>query len=73
DLGILASTDQVALDQACLDLVNKAPWINDVDKHVDLSKADKFTARWPYTRGEVQLVHGEALGMGSRKYELKKI
>lgn len=73
DLGILASTDPVALDQACLDLVNKAPWINDADKNVDLSKVDKFTARWPYTRGEVQLSHGEALGMGSRQYKLVEI
>lgn len=75
DLGILASTDPVALDQACLDLVNQAPWINDAEKgrHVDLSKQDKFTVRWPHTRGEVQLVHGEALGMGTRTYELKRI
>ena len=75
DLGILASTDPVALDQACFDLVNQAPWINGADKGkgVDLSKPDKFTARWPHTRGEVQLAHAEWLGMGSRKYELKKI
>ena len=73
DLGILASYDPVALDQACFDLVNQAPWINDADKRIDKSKADKFTARWPHTRGEIQLSHGEWLGMGSRQYELKKI
>ena len=70
DQGILASTDPVALDQACFDLVNKAPCL---DSRMDKAAPDKFTARWPHTRGDVQLSHGEWLGMGSRKYELKKI
>ncbi len=70
DLGILASTDPVALDQACFDLVNKAP---SLDPKLDGDAPDKFTARWPNTRGDVQLSYGEELGMGSRKYKLEKI
>lgn len=68
DIGILASTDPVALDQACFDLVAKAPLLDGGP-----AKADKFTARWPHTCGQVQLSYGEALGLGSRQYELKKI
>lgn len=69
DIGILGSTDPVALDQACLDLVNKAPALDP-----KLSGAeDKFKALRPNTRGEVQLKYGEEIGLGSREYELKHI
>ena len=70
DLGILASTDPVALDQACLDLVNAAPSLN---PKADPAAPDKFTARWPHTLGTIQLAYGEELGLGSRQYSLKKI
>ena len=70
DLGILASMDPVALDQACFDLVNKAPAF---DPKIADAKTDKFTARWPHTKGEVQLSYGEAIGLGSREYKLEKI
>ena len=42
NIGILASTDPVALDQACFDLVNKAPSLSGecCDKK---GKQDKFT------------------------------
>ena len=72
NIGILASTDPVALDQACFDLVNKAPSLSGecCDKK---GKQDKFTARWPHTLGPVQLKYGEEIGLGSRKYDLVKI
>lgn len=63
DVGILASTDPVALDQACFDLVSRAAG----------GKKDLFSERWPHTRGQVQLAYGEAIGLGSREYELQKI
>lgn len=69
DVGLLASTDPVALDQACLDMVNARPgWI-------PLSTALRtfLVARWPHTRGEVQLSYGQSLGLGNREYVLKKI
>ena len=71
DIGLLASTDPVALDQACFDLVNKAPCLDPAMKV--LPGDDKFTARWPNTRGYVQLSYGEQIGLGSREYTLEKI
>ncbi|MDP4176686.1 MAG: DUF362 domain-containing protein, partial [Bacteroidota bacterium] len=61
DIGILASLDPVALDQACVDLVYKAP-----DRH-DL--VERIESR----NGIHTLEHAEKLGLGSRKYELKSI
>lgn len=69
DLGILASHDPVALDQACFDLVQKAPLL----ASLDLQGRDVFTARWPHTHGPIQLSYGEELGLGSRMYELKQL
>lgn len=69
DLGILASSDPVALDQACLDLVNKAPALD--PKLADVE--DKFKARWPHTRGDIMLSYGEEIGMGTREYTLEHI
>ncbi len=69
NLGILASHDPVALDQACLDLVNKAPALD--PKLADAP--DKFKARWPHTEGERQLSYAEELGMGTREYTIENI
>ena len=71
DIGLLASTDPVALDQACFDLVNKAPCL---DTSLKVAPGDdKFTARWPNTCGFLQLSYGEEIGLGSRSYTLEKI
>ena len=72
DVGILASSDPVALDQACLDLVNNAPCLCASTQEKKQGQ-DIFTARWPHTRGTVQLRHGEAIGLGNRAYELVKL
>lgn len=58
DLGVLASTDPVAIDQASLDLVNKA--------HGSQDAFLKESGR----SGAVQLEHGEKIGLGSRRYRL---
>jgi hypothetical protein len=58
DIGILASTDPVAIDQASLDLVNKA-----------LGCQDAFL-RESGRSGLVQLEHGERIGLGRRRYRL---
>ena len=71
DVGILAATDPVALDQACLDLVNSAPRLCGCAQESEAQ--DIFTARWPHTRGPVQLQYGEEIGLGSRAYELVKL
>ena len=67
DVGILASLDPVALDQACFDLVQKQPLLT----NMDLQGRDLFTARWPHTHGHIQIDYAEELGMGTKDYELK--
>ncbi|HTX71263.1 MAG TPA: DUF362 domain-containing protein [Rectinemataceae bacterium] len=74
DLGILASVDPVAIDQAAYDLVTAAP--PSAGSLVDGKAAagqDKFAAIHPETRGLVQLEHGERIGLGSREYELVRV
>lgn len=74
DIGILASTDPVALDQACLDLVNKQKSLPGSILETDAEEGkDKFKHLWKHTMGDVQLAHAEAIGMGGRKYTLVEI
>ena len=61
DLGILASTDPVAVDQAAADLVNKA------------HGSDLFEEMWPGKSYTAQFAHGEAIGLGSRSYDLVEV
>ena len=61
DIGILASTDPVALDQACIDLVYQAP------------DSASLVARIERQNGIHTLEHAEEIGLGSRTYELVDI
>jgi hypothetical protein len=71
DLGILASTDPVALDQACVDLVNRARGLPDTAMQSGHQPgSDKFRGVYPKIDWEVQLEHGEKTGLGRREYEL---
>ena len=63
DIGILASTDPVALDQACMDMIKKA---NDKGR-------EHFLERVKRQNGEHILEAAEKLNFGSRKYELINI
>lgn len=63
DIGILASTDPVALDQACIDLVYAQA---DGD---GASLVERIESR----EGLHTLEHAEAIGLGSRTYELVSI
>ncbi|MBP5212680.1 MAG: DUF362 domain-containing protein, partial [Pyramidobacter sp.] len=58
DIGVLASTDPVALDQACLDLVWAA------------SDSARLKQRVTSRNGFHTLEAAEKIGLGSRKYEL---
>lgn len=58
DLGVLASLDPVAIDQASADLVNQA------------AGKDIFREIYPEVDWSVQLSYAQALGLGSRSYEL---
>ena len=61
DIGILASFDPVALDQACVDLVYQA------------EDGASLVQRMESRNGLHTLEHGEAIGLGSRTYELVRI
>lgn len=58
DIGILASLDPVALDKACLDLVDAAP-----------DGAD-LRARIARQNGKLTTTHSAEIGLGSLEYEL---
>lgn len=58
DIGILASLDPVALDQACVDLVYAAPDGKDL------------VARMESRHGIHTLEHAEQIGLGKRTYEV---
>lgn len=74
DLGICASTDPVALDQACADLVNAARGNSDSVLKEGLEPGgDKFRGAHPGVEWEIQLEHGEEVGIGSREYQLVRI
>ncbi|MCE5285779.1 MAG: DUF362 domain-containing protein [Pelosinus sp.] len=71
DIGFLASTDPVAIDQASFDLVNKQLGFTESflsSNHE--AGADKFHGLRSYIDGTVQMRYGEEIGMGSRDYEL---
>jgi uncharacterized protein len=61
DIGILASVDPVALDQACVNLVYAA------------RDGSNLIQRMESRNGIHTLEHGEAIGFGSRTYKLVRI
>ena len=63
DIGILASTDPVALDQACIDLVYNS---NDPGK-------DHFIERVESRNGVHTIEAAAEIGVGNREYELETI
>jgi uncharacterized Fe-S center protein len=66
DIGILASTDPVALDQACLDLV-----FNHVSSQGDDAKPlqDRINKK----HGTHTVEYAEQIGLGTRKYTIVSI
>jgi hypothetical protein len=71
DIGIAASFDPVALDQACLDLVNRQAGLEGTELTCNLGCGeDKFGGVWKHTQGGLQLSYGEEIGLGTRDYEL---
>ena len=77
DIGIFASFDPVAVDQACIDAVNASPGIpgtiiSDRKKIPSYEKggSDHFTGIHPTTDWRVQMSHAEKIGLGSTKYQI---
>ena len=66
DIGILASTDPVALDQACLDLVFN-------HKNSSGDDAKPLVDRINKKHGTHTVEYAEQLGLGTRKYKLIRI
>jgi uncharacterized Fe-S center protein len=60
DVGVLASGDMVAIDQASIDLLKKA--------HGKDTIKEAHGIDW-----SAQLSHGEEIGLGSRKYEITEV
>jgi len=70
DVGIVASLDPVAIDQASVDLVNKEPVIDSsLKKNIEPGN-DKFKGIYPNVDWSLQLDYAEKLGLGTRSYEL---
>ena len=76
NVGMFASFDPVALDQACADAVlaqTAVPGSVLFDKECACNEGDLFKKAHPDTEWEVCLEHAEKLGLGSRVYELVDI
>ncbi len=79
DVGMFASFDPVALDQACADTCGKQPPIP--GSHLDeqmhregfCDKHDHFINSMPDTDWRVCLDHCEKIGIGTRSYELVEV
>lgn len=72
DIGIAASTDPVALDKACYDMVTAASGLP-CGEHRLKPGDDKFKLLHPATEPMAQMEHAEKMGLGSMNYELEKV
>jgi len=72
DIGILASRDPVAIDQASVDLVNAAPRLPGTRGEKN-SSSDVFEAAHEGISWRPQIEHAEKMGLGSRDYRLIKV
>lgn len=71
DVGLLASKDPVAIDQAAFDLVNQKRGNKDSALQKNYAPGEnKFTGVHPDIDCEAQLKHGEKIGLGTRDYQL---
>lgn len=70
DLGVLASFDPVALDQASYDLINQAPGQSSVLPPQWQPGRDKFAALYPDAAAQYCFEYAGKLGLGTREYHL---
>ncbi len=74
DIGILASSDPVAIDQASIDLINQQTGLpgTALEKAVSPGE-DKILGTYPHCNYATSFEYAEELGMGTTDYELEKI
>jgi len=81
DVGMFASLDPVALDQACADACNRQPVMGGSELERLLKNAaeggakdtDHFTTVFASTNWRDALAHAEKIGVGTRAYELVRV
>lgn len=80
DVGMLASFDPVALDMACVDLVNSQPTFENSNigdnlkhHHDEVDGLDNLFMNHPDTNWKSAISHAVEIGLGSDKYDLIKL
>ncbi len=74
DIGILASTDPVAIDKASVDLVNSEQALPNTCMETNTGPGeDKFASIYPEVDWAYQFEYAESIGLGSTDYELVTI
>jgi len=74
DVGICASRDPVALEQASYDMVNAQEGVKaSLLRGAHAKGEDKYRALCPGIDSELTMRYAEQLGMGQRSYEIKEV
>ncbi|MDI6735239.1 MAG: DUF362 domain-containing protein [bacterium] len=74
DVGILASLDPVAIDQASIDLVNQQMGLSNTALKGNFQPGeDKLQGIDPKLSAETQLHYAQKIGLGSRRYKLEEV
>lgn len=76
NIGIAASTDPVALDQACADMVSKEPILKQSvigENHLHNEDCDKFAMVHPNTDWQAGIKHAKKIGLGTTNYTIIEI
>ena len=74
DIGIVAASDPVAIDQASVDLINREQALPDCCLQTNTGPGeDKIRGVYPEIEWEIQLDYAEQLGLGTRRYRLERI
>ena len=74
DIGILASTDPVAIDRASFDLVNSEQGFSRTLLAGNFAPGeDKFKGIWDYTDGRYQFAYAAGIGLGEETYRLIEV
>ena len=74
DIGILASTDPVAIDRASIDLVNsQRGFAQTALARNHAPGEDKFMGVWDYTDADYQISYAARIGLGDASYRLIEV